>query len=142
MRSELTIRFDYGRIVPWVRSAARGRPRVAVAGPDALCFSTPAPTRGEDMRTISEFSVEEGAARPVRAHVVPVARGGPGARSTPSQALEETESYWREWSAECPLELPERQGAAILHRSLIVLKALTYAPTGGIVAAPTTSLPE
>jgi GH15 family glucan-1,4-alpha-glucosidase len=140
-RSELTIRFDYGRIVPWVRKRTHEEDtRVAIAGPDALCFRTHAPTRGEDMRTVSEFSVDEGERVPFvltwfRSHEdtpEPI---------DPELALAETESFWRWWSEACPLELPS-EWTALVRRSLIVLKALTYGPTGGIVAAPTTSLPE
>jgi GH15 family glucan-1,4-alpha-glucosidase len=140
-RSELTIRFDYGRIVPWVRKRTHEEDtRVAIAGPDALCFRTPAHTRGEDLRTVSEFSVDEGQRVPFvltwfRSHEdVPDA-------IDPEQALADTESYWRWWSEACPIDLPA-DWTALVRRSLIVLKALTYGPTGGIVAAPTTSLPE
>ena len=140
-RSELTIRFDYGRITPWVRKRTHEEDtRVAIAGPDALCFRTPAPTRGEDLSTISEFAVDEGQRVPFvltwfRSHeeVAPPIE--------PEVALAETESFWREWSEACPLDVPE-DWAPLIRRSLIVLKALTYEPTGGIVAAPTTSLPE
>jgi len=140
-RSELTIRFDYGRITPWVRKRTHEEDtRVAIAGPDALCFRTPAPTRGEDLSTISEFAVDEGQRVPFvltwfRSHeeVAPPIE--------PEVALAETESFWREWSEACPLDVPE-DWAPLIRRSLIVLKALTYDPTGGIVAAPTTSLPE
>jgi len=140
-RSELTIRFDYGRIVPWVRKRTHEEDtRIALAGPDALCFRTHAETRGEDMRTISEFSVDEGERVPFvltwfRSHE------DPPEPIDPEQALADTESFWRQWSDACPLELPEGW-APLVRRSLIVLKALTYEPTGGIVAAPTTSLPE
>ena len=138
MRSELVIRFDYGHIVPWVRRV--GDTRLAVAGPDALCFRTPAHTRGEDMRTISEFTIEEGQ----RLHFVltwfPSHEGVPE-RIDPEVALADTESFWREWNAECKADLPPEL-SDVLRRSLMVLKTLTYAPTGGIVAAPTTSLPE
>jgi len=140
-RSELTIRFDYGRIVPWVRKRTHEEDtRVAIAGPDALCFRTPAHTRGEDLHTVSEFAVDEGQRVPFvltwfRSHEnVPEA-------IDPEQALADTESYWRWWSESCPLEL-SADWMALVRRSLIVLKALTYGPTGGIVAAPTTSLPE
>jgi GH15 family glucan-1,4-alpha-glucosidase len=140
-RSELTIRFDYGRITPWVRKRTHEEDtRVAIAGPDALCFRSPAPTRGEDLSTISEFAVDEGQRVPFvltwfRSHedVPPPIE--------PEVALAETESFWREWSEACPLDVPE-DWAPLIRRSLIVLKALTYEPTGGIVAAPTTSLPE
>ena len=140
-RSELTIRFGYGRVVPWVRQRTHEEnTRVALAGPDALCFRTPATTRGEDMSTVSELAVDEGERVPF------VLTWFPSHEDVPAQvdaevALAETESFWREWSEASPLELPE-SWAPIARRSLIVLKALTYQPTGGIVAAPTTSLPE
>jgi GH15 family glucan-1,4-alpha-glucosidase len=138
MRSELVIRFDYGHIVPWVRRV--DDTRYAVAGPDALCFRTPAHTRGENMRTVSEFTVEEGERVPFVLTWYPSHETEP-ARIEPEVALAETESFWREWNTRGKVELPQ-EWRDILHRSLIVLKALTYAPTGGIVAAPTTSLPE
>ncbi|HZD86579.1 MAG TPA: glycoside hydrolase family 15 protein [Gaiellaceae bacterium] len=138
MRSELVVRFDYGRTVPWVRRIDQGR--VATAGPDALCFRTPAPTRGENMRTVSEFAVDEGERMPFVLTWFPSHEKLPRAID-PERALAETESFWREWSAACVVDLPE-EWAALVRRSLVVLKALTYAPTGGIVAAPTTSLPE
>jgi GH15 family glucan-1,4-alpha-glucosidase len=140
-RSELTIRFDYGRIVPWVRKRNHEEDtRVAIAGPDALCFRTHVTTRGEGMRTVSEFAVDEGERIPFVLTWFPSHEDVPPAVD-PEQALEDTESFWREWSEACPLELPG-DWAALVRRSLIVLKALTYDPTGGIVAAPTTSLPE
>src|SRR5581483_2345810 len=112
-RSELTIRFDYGRIVPWVRKRTHeADTRVALAGPDALCFRTPAETRGEDMRTLSEFSVDEGQRIPFvltwfRSH-----EETPEAID-PEQALSDTESFWREWSEACPLDLPEEWAALV-----------------------------
>jgi GH15 family glucan-1,4-alpha-glucosidase len=140
-RSELAIRFGYGRVVPWVRQRTHEEnTRVALAGPDALCFRTPAPTRGEDMQTISELTVDEGERVPFVLTWFPSNEDVPE-RIDPEQALANTEGFWREWSEACPLELPE-DWAAVVRRSLIVLKALTYEPTGGIVAAPTTSLPE
>ncbi len=138
MRSELVIRFDYGHIVPWVRRIADTR--YAVAGPDALCFRTPAHTRGENMRTLSEFTIEEGERVPFVLTWYPSHETEP-ARIDPEVALAETESFWREWNARRTIEVPP-EWRDVLHRSLMVLKALTYAPTGGIVAAPTTSLPE
>jgi GH15 family glucan-1,4-alpha-glucosidase len=140
-RSELTIRFDYGRIVPWVRKRSHEKDtRIALAGPDALCFRTRAETRGENMSTISELSVDEGERVPFvltwfRSHE------DPPEPIDPEQALADTEAFWREWSDACPLDLPQGW-TPLVRRSLIVLKALTYEPTGGIVAAPTTSLPE
>ncbi len=140
-RSELTIRFGYGSVVPWVRKRTHEEnTRVALAGPDALCFRTPAPTRGEDMRTVSELAVDEGERVPFVLTWFPSHQDVP----TPIDAeatLAETETFWREWSEACALDLPPKR-ASVVRRSLIVLKALTYQPTGGIVAAPTTSLPE
>ncbi len=140
-RSELAIRFGYGRVVPWVRQRTHEEnTRVALAGPDALCFRTPAPTRGEDMQTVSEFTVDEGERVPFVLTWFPSHEEVPK-RIDPEDALAETESFWRDWSEAGRLDLPP-EWAAVVRRSLIVLKALTYQPTGGIVAAPTTSLPE
>jgi GH15 family glucan-1,4-alpha-glucosidase len=137
MRSELIVRYDYGRIVPWVRRLDDAL--VAIAGPDGLCFRTPVETRGEDMHTVAEFSVREGERVPFALTWFPSHEDLPE-RIDPEQALADTESYWREWSHECTAESGEWRG--VMLRSLMVLKALTYAPTGGIVAAATTSLPE
>ncbi len=138
IRSELVIRFGYGEVVPWVRHL--GDARQAVAGPDALSFRTPAPTRGENMQTISEVTVEEGERVPFVLTWYP-SHEEPPARVDAEVALAETETFWREWNARSKLDLPE-EWRDVIQRSLMVLKALTYAPTGGIVAAPTTSLPE
>jgi GH15 family glucan-1,4-alpha-glucosidase len=138
MRSELIIRFDYGHIVPWVRRADAAR--LAIAGPDGLCFRTPAHTHGENMRTVSEFVVEEGERVPFVLTWFPSHDDSPAAID-PEVALAETESFWREWNSTCEIHLPA-DTHDVVRRSLMVLKALTYAPTGGIVAAPTTSLPE
>ena len=141
LRSELVIRFDYGRVVPWVRKRTHEEDtRVAIAGPDALCFRTHADTRGENLRTISEFQVDEGERVPFVLTWFPSHEDTPEPVD-PEVALAETEGFWREWSEACALDLPD-DSAALVRRSLIVLKALTYDPTGGIVAAPTTSLPE
>ena len=139
MRSELVIRYDYGHVVPWVRRL-NGDTRLAVAGPDALAFHTPAPTRGERMRTLTEVTIEEGQRLPFVLTWYPSHEEPPAAVDAEA-ALAETESFWREWNARCTVPLPQ-EWRDLLHRSLTVLKALTYAPTGGIVAAPTTSLPE
>ncbi|MCW2976737.1 MAG: glucoamylase [Actinomycetia bacterium] len=138
MRSELVIRFDYGQIVPWVRRADGGR--LAIAGPDGLSFRTPAPTRGENMHTVSEVVVEEGQRVPFVLTWFPSHEESP-AKIDPEVALQETESFWREWCDSCQIDLPT-DTRNLVKRSLMVLKALTYAPTGGIVASPTTSLPE
>ena len=138
LRSELIVRFDYGSIVPWVRRVDSAR--VAVAGPDALCFRTTARTRGEDRRTISTFTVEKGDRVPFVLTWYPSHSDVPAAIDA-EEALRETDEFWREWTGACPVELPG-EWRDVLQRSLLVLKALTYEPTGGIVAAPTTSLPE
>ncbi|WP_426997012.1 glycoside hydrolase family 15 protein [Pseudarthrobacter sp. N5] len=136
MRGELGLRFDYGHIVPWVRRDKRGMH--AIAGPDAAYLVTPAPLQGERLRTISEFTVRAGNRVPfvltwAPSHV-------PRPRSVdPEHVLEGTESFWQEWSARCRITGKYKDA---IERSLITLKALTYAPTGGIVAAVTTSLPE
>jgi GH15 family glucan-1,4-alpha-glucosidase len=139
MRSELIVRYDYGRIVPWVYRT--DDTLLAIAGPDALCFRTPVETRGENMHTVSEFRVREGERVPFVLTWFPSHQEEPPVRIDPEQALADTEGFWREWSNECRSELPGELRGVIL-RSLLVLKALIYAPTGGIVAAPTTSLPE
>ena len=136
MHSELVIRFEYGSIVPWVRRLDSAR--VAVAGPDGLCFRTGADTRGENMQTISELSVRAGDRVPLVLTWFPSFESVPD-EIDPEQALIETEEYWVEWMRPCTYDGEWREA---VRRSLIVLKALTYAPTGGIVAAPTTSLPE
>ena len=138
MRSELVIRFDYGHIVPWVRNV--DGTRLAVAGADALAFRTPADTHGEGMRTISEIVVEEGERVPFALAWYP-SHADPPPPVDPERALADTESFWRDWNGLRTSALPE-EWREIVARSLMVLKALTYAPTGGIVAAPTTSLPE
>ncbi len=136
MRMSLTIRFDYGSIVPWVRRRDDGL--VAVAGPDALFLQTPVKLVGRNFHTVAEFEVGPGDRVPF------VLTWFPSNRPLPSHtdadgALTETEAYWRDWVSSCAHGGRFREA---LVRSLITLKALTYQPTGGIVAAPTTSLPE
>jgi GH15 family glucan-1,4-alpha-glucosidase len=138
MRSELVIRFDYGKIVPWVRR--QDGARLAIAGPDGLCFRTPARTYGENMRTVSTFTVDEGERIPFVLTWFSSHDETP-APIDPEVALSDTETFWREWNEACEVKL-QPESNEVLQRSLMVLKALTYAPTGGIVAAPTTSLPE
>jgi GH15 family glucan-1,4-alpha-glucosidase len=136
MRMKLVIRFDYGSAVPWVRRVDDHWE--AVAGPDALALWSDVETHGEDLTTVAEFEVSEGETvsfvllwhpshEPVKKRI------------DPRRELEETERWWREWSARarCQGEWDDA-----MRRSLITLKALTYAPTGGIIAAATTSLPE
>jgi GH15 family glucan-1,4-alpha-glucosidase len=137
LRTELVIRFDYGRVIPWVRRLD-GDTRLAIAGPDALCLRTPVDVGGEDMKTVATFTVGEGRRVPFVLTWYPSFRELPD-KVDPEQALADTMEFWREWIGRCQYE---GEGHDAVHRSLIVLKALTYAPTGGIVAAPTTSLPE
>ncbi|MFC9737583.1 glycoside hydrolase family 15 protein [Streptomyces noursei] len=138
MRSVLRLRFDYGRVVPWVR-ATEGC-RVAVAGPDSVWLRTPSAstTYGEDFSTRSDFAVAAGERAAFVLTWHPSHEPRPE-QLDPFEALADTAEDWQAWSARCRYDGPYR--AAVV-RSLITLKALTYAPTGGIVAAPTTSLPE
>ena len=139
MTMDLRIRFDYGSLIPWVHRAADGT-LLAVCGPDQLAFRTPVQTRGEDCRTVAEFTVAEGECLPF--HLVWTAsHHHPGPAVDADALVAATEHHWRDWLAACKID----QGvphAEMLRRSLLTLKALTYTPTGGIVAAPTTSLPE
>jgi GH15 family glucan-1,4-alpha-glucosidase len=139
MEMELALRFDYGRTIPWVRRRDYGLS--AVAGPDAVELHTDLPLSGKDMRTYSAFTVRAGESVPFtlsyhrshrQPHFIPDRR----------ESLARTIAWWREWVKRGSFEkMPEEWRAPVV-RSLITLKLLTYAPTGGIVAAPTTSLPE
>ncbi|MGW5094593.1 glycoside hydrolase family 15 protein [Streptomyces nodosus] len=138
VRGELRLRFDYGSIMPWVRRTDGHR--VAVAGPDAVWLRSHPPVRtwGKDFATHSEFTVDKGE------KVAFVLTWYPSHQSRPDlidpfEALDGSVEDWRAWAARCRYRGPHRDAVV---RSLITLKALTYAPTGGIVAAPTTSLPE
>jgi GH15 family glucan-1,4-alpha-glucosidase len=136
-RTELVMRFDYGATVPWVNRLADGTLN-AIAGPDRLVLRTSAELHGEDLKTISKFTLEAGQSMPF------VLSHGASFESPPPaidafEALARTEAFWREWSGRCTDLGPWTEH---VKRSLITLKALTYAPTGGIVAAATTSLPE
>jgi GH15 family glucan-1,4-alpha-glucosidase len=138
MRTELVIRFDYGAIVPWVHRLPDGGLR-AIAGPDQLVLRTPITVEGVDHRTAGDFTVNAGDAIPFTMSYRASHLDAPQAFD-PFASLAATEKYWAEWAGRARL-VDEGERATIL-RSLLVLKALTYAPTGGIVAAPTTSLPE
>ncbi|MFC7219402.1 glycoside hydrolase family 15 protein [Streptomyces polyrhachis] len=136
MHSALRMRFSYGRVVPWVHKVD-GR-TVAVAGPDSVWLDTPEDTYGEDLTTHSDFTVTPGE-RVAFAISWQPSHEEPPPLPEPEAALSATEEFWREWTAQCTYQGPYRDAVM---RSLITLKALTYEPTGGIVAAPTTSLPE
>jgi GH15 family glucan-1,4-alpha-glucosidase len=136
MQLELVIRYDYGSIVPWVRH--EGKRLLAVAGPDALVFASPIATHGRGSTTVAEFSVEPKDRVPFTLTWYPSYGAIPGSPD-PFAAAHQTYEWWRAWS-------DRSKGGGPYHdaelRSLLTLKALTYAPSGGIVAAGTTSLPE
>ena len=136
MRLELVIRPDYGSVVPWVRRTHDGL--LAVAGPSALRLRTPVALRGEDYRTVADFTVGQGERVPFTLTWSPSYEPEPPAPE-PDEAIQHTEAWWREWSTRCAYDGEWREAVV---RSLITLKAMTYAPTGGLVAAVTTSLPE
>jgi GH15 family glucan-1,4-alpha-glucosidase len=136
MRMELTIRFDYGSLVPWVTRTDRGL--IAIGGPDALRVTTPIRLRGENFSTVADFAVSAGDAVPFTLTWFPSHRSAPAERN-PTEEIGSTADWWLEWSKRCTYRGEWREQVV---RSLITLKALTYAPTGGIVAAVTTSIPE
>ena len=137
MRAELVIRFDYGSVIPWLRRADV-RTLVALGGPDGLVLRSPIQLEPDDMSHSAEFTVRAGDRIPFvltwHASHLDIPRPVDA-----EQALVDTEAFWRDWIGGCRYE-GEYPGP--VRRSLMVLKALTYRPTGGIVAAPTTSLPE
>ncbi|HEX3506383.1 MAG TPA: glycoside hydrolase family 15 protein [Xanthobacteraceae bacterium] len=137
MQTELVLRFGYGSIVPWVSRLENGATR-AIAGPDMVVLRTPVHVKGKGMTTVGNFVITRGETIPLvltyeRSHN-PLPSG-----VDPTAALEATEKFWKQWSARCR---PAGEWSDAVRRSVITLKALTYEPTGGIVAAPTTSLPE
>ncbi len=136
MRMELVIRFDYGWVVPWVQQTDEGIR--AIAGPDTLVLSTPVKLRGEELTTVADFSISAGESVPF---VLAWHASHESVSDIPDaeEAIRSTEAWWKEWSSQCNYNGPWREAVM---RSLVVLKGLTFAPTGGIVAAPTTSLPE
>ncbi len=138
MAMTLTLRFDYGVSVPWVTRLEDGSGLRAIAGPDMAVLRADVQLRGEDMTTRADFTVGQGE------RACFVLTHGPSHLPPPAAvdaaaALRATEAFWSDWIGRCTYKGPY---AAAVKRSLITLKALTYAPTGGIVAAPTTSLPE
>ncbi|GIW48130.1 MAG: glucoamylase [Deltaproteobacteria bacterium] len=136
MRMELIIRFDYGWVVPWVRRIENGIR--AIAGPDTLHCYTDVNLRGENFHTVADFVVSEG--QSVSFDLVwSYTYGSVPQPADVKKSLMDTEAWWRKWSEHCTYNGEWKE--AVL-RSLITLKALTYAPTGGMVAAATTSLPE
>lgn len=139
MRLDLVIRFDYGAIVPWVRRLPEGHGIDAIAGPDHLRLHASVPLHGENYHTRGEFTLQEGERATFDLSWAP-SFGEPPPRMDPDEALRNTQRFWRKWAGRCSYPGGTYRDAVV--RSLITLKALTYHPTGGIVAAPTTSLPE
>jgi GH15 family glucan-1,4-alpha-glucosidase len=136
LEMDLAPRFGYGLHAPWVRAAEGGAS--LVSGPDALTLTATAPLALERDRVRAHLALDRGS----RASFVLAwhpSHERPPPATDPARALEETERFWREWSDRCAFEGPHHDAVV---RSLLTLKALTYAPTGGIVAAPTTSVPE
>lgn len=136
MRMELVIRFGFGIDIPWVRRIDHSL--LAVAGQDMTVLRTPVEIRGEDLTTVSEFEVKAGETVPFVLTYGP-SHLDPPEPIDPEIALQETETFWKEWCSHCTRDGEYHD---LIMRSLITLKALTFGPTGGIVAAPTTSLPE
>jgi GH15 family glucan-1,4-alpha-glucosidase len=138
MHTEFVLRFDYGTAVPWVTRLEDGTLR-AIAGPDMVVLRTQAPLRGAGMKTVAEFTVTAGQSVHFVLTYSPSHLAVPGPIEA-EPALADAEAFWREWTSVCIADIG--RWAEPVHRSLITLKALTFQPTGGIVAAPTTSLPE
>ncbi|HXA35443.1 MAG TPA: glycoside hydrolase family 15 protein [Steroidobacteraceae bacterium] len=136
LRMELIARFDYGSIVPWVHRS--GEVLLLTAGPDTLELAASVAVKGENMKSVAEFCVRAGERQ---SFVLNYRPSHLDARATidAELALTQTAREWHEWSGRCTYQGPWRDSVL---RSLITLKALTYKPTGGLIAAPTTSLPE
>ncbi len=139
MTMELILRFNYGQAVPWVRRRDYGLS--AVAGPDAVELHTPIPLEGRAMKTTAQFSVGEEESVPFTLSYHP-SHKEPHFVADRAESLARTVSWWREWSKRCRFSTGNERWRAATVRSLITLKLLTFKPTGGIVAAPTMSLPE
>jgi GH15 family glucan-1,4-alpha-glucosidase len=136
MEMELIVRFDYGRLVPWVRKV--GGDTCAVSGPGEVCLRSDVPTEGRDLRTVADFTIKEGDFASFVLSWHP-SHEPPHEPPHAGGALETTLDWWRGWSGRLRYEGGWKEE---VRHSLMILKALTYAPTGGMVAAPTTSLPE
>ena len=137
LNMELVIRFDYGHTVPWVRRGKDGS-TIAIAGPHMLALRSKTPVHGEDLKTVSQFEVNEGESVTFQLSYS-ASHLSPPEPIDPDPSLKDTEGWWKQWSSRCTYDGPRTD---IVKRSLITLKALTYQPTGGILAAATTSLPE
>jgi GH15 family glucan-1,4-alpha-glucosidase len=137
LRTRVIFRFDYGHIVPWVRRLDEGG-LWAIAGPDAVRLRTDVPLSGQDFTTVGEFTVAAGQHVPFTLTWYPSSEPHPEYINA-ERAVRKTDEWWHAWAGHCPHQSPWRDAVV---RSLLTLKALTFAPTGGIVAAATTSLPE
>ena len=137
MQADLVLRFGYGQVIPWVSRQPDGTRR-AIAGPDMVILRTKARLRGHDQRTSGNFTVAAGETVYFTLTYVP-SHQAMQADEHPEEALDRTEAFWTDWARQAKAKGPYREAVM---RSLITLKGLTYLPTGGIVAAPTTSLPE
>ncbi len=138
MRMDLVIRFGLGVNIPWVKKTEERSALLAICGPDMIILRTPVETRGEDMTTVADFEIAEGETIPFAMSYQASHLDVPDPID-PEQALRDTEDFWREWCGRCRYDGQQRD---MVLRSLITLKSMIYEPTGGIVAAPTTSLPE
>ena len=136
MRMDIAIRFDYGRTIPWVTRS--GHDLRAIAGPDMVVLRTEVPNHGEGASTVSEFEIKAGETVTFTLTYAS-SIGPPPAAVDPAKALSETESFWTEWAKRSAYRGPY---AEAVERSLMTLKAMTYEPSGGIVAAVTAGLPE
>ncbi|GIL40921.1 glycoside hydrolase family 15 protein [Roseiterribacter gracilis] len=137
MQLDLTIRFDYGSSIPWITRLEDGALR-AVAGPDMVVLRTPVELVAQDLAHVATFDVKAGQRVPFALTYVPSWNGAPPVLDA-EREIEKSEAAWRVWSSGCNIDGP---WAPAVLRSLLTLKTLTYEPTGGMVAAPTTSLPE
>ena len=136
MEMELVLRLDYGTVTPWVRRSEGGL--IAIAGPDAMLIHSDVEMRGENFRTLADFEVRAGERKCFSLTWYPSHKSVPE-KADPLELLERTETWWKNWAKQCNYKGPWREAVM---RSLITLKALIYQPTGGMIAALTTSLPE
>jgi GH15 family glucan-1,4-alpha-glucosidase len=138
MTTEVLVRFEYGSLVPWVTRTDLGIR--AVAGPDAVEIASPVHLQGEHLHHQARFSVEAGQQLDFRLQWRPSFDGDPGRSLSVEDGLNDTLAYWQEWAHR--IDIDDCQWGDLVRRSLVTLKALIYAPTGGVLAAATTSLPE
>lgn len=138
MNMDLQVRFGYGRIIPWVKREGSEMNFRAIAGPHSVFLSSPVELHGEDMSTVCDFVVQEGKRLPF-VMVYEASHLPPPEMPEAEETLRQVEAFWQDWAGRCTYDGPWREAVM---RSLITVKGMTYRPTGGIVAAVTTSLPE